>query len=212
MNLDKSDVKVGTANEIGCRLDDMLEANTRELHRFEGAVTALRTGASAIENLEKAVDRELDEGKIPDLETAVLIKKWTGRMHQALTNLAMQADNNRVMQTGKISAMQGAVEVTRKFREEEMNRAATLRTALEQNKARASDHVVAEVGDRPGLSIKERRLAEAASEQKSVPAETPQNGTSHHKVEDLLKTPAEKELKTAQPRQVKKAPKKALKK
>jgi hypothetical protein len=198
--LDKSDVKVGTATEIGCRLDDMLEAQVRELHRFEGAVTAFRTGALAVEGLEKAVDRELDEGAIPDLETASLLKKYTGRMHQVLTNLAMQADNNRLMQTGKISAMQGAVEVTRKFREEEMNRAVTLRSALEQNKARTSDHVVASPEDRPGLSIKERRLAEEASEEDPLPVAPVKNGVSSHKVDDLLKVPGEKELKTAQPR------------
>jgi len=180
VNLDKSDVKVGAANEIGCRLDDMLEAQTKDLYRHEGMVTAFRTGATAVENLEKFIDAEMDEGKI-ELETAAHIKRWVGRTRHALTNLSMQADNNRIMQTGKISAMEAAVAATKKFKEEEMARASTLRVALQAKQA-AGDHVVADEVGRPGMTIKEQRLAEEA-------AEAPKNGASQHKVEDLQKMP-----------------------
>lgn len=182
MNLDKSDVKVGAANEIGCRLDDMLESQTKDLYRHEGMVTAFRAGALAVENLEKLIDAEMDEGKV-ELETAVLLKRWVARARHVLTNLSQQADNNRIMQTGKISAMESAVAATKKFKEEEMARAATLRVALQAKQA-AGDHVVADEIGRPGMTIKEQRLAEEPT------PEAPKNGMSQHKVEDLQKMPA----------------------
>jgi hypothetical protein len=168
MSIEKAQVKVGTAHEIGCRLDDALEAATKDLYRLEGAAQAFRQAAQSVEGLAKHVDREMDEGKF-DLETAKLIKKYVERAHQMMTNLTMQADNNRMAQTGKVSGAEAAVQLVKKFRDDEERKAEALRVALAARAAEAEAPVADEgprpVGLRPGASIKERRLAEELAAQ-----------------------------------------------
>ena len=173
MSIEKAQVKVGTAHEIGCRLDDSLEAATKDLYRLEGAAQAFRQAAQSVESLAKHVDAEMDAGKF-DLEAAKLIKRYVERAHQMMTNLTMQADNNRMAQTGKVAGAEAAVQLVKKFRDEEERKADLLRAAIA---ARAAEPAVAEpaqeeglrpVGLRPGMSIKERRLAEEAAAAQST--------------------------------------------
>ena len=91
--------------------------------------------------------------------------------------------NGKIVQTGKIQAMQTAVTVTKKFKDDEETKASTLRAARlaasEREKSNAyvdepQDRFSRPVGVRPGMSIKERRLMEAQSEVQKNDAETSQ--------------------------------------
>lgn len=176
MNLDKSDLKIQTANELGCRLDDLLEGSQKELYRLEGSVTSFKKSMTSIEDLEKVVDKEMDEGKF-DLEVATHIKRFTDRARQMLLNMALNAENLRLMQLGKIQAYEHSVSSTKKFVTDEASRAAQLREAVEAaRKAQANSTngapVSAEIDDprRPPPSIKVQRLAEEAAAAAAVPA------------------------------------------
>lgn len=180
MNLDKSDLKILTAHELGCRLDDYLDANTKDMYRLEGGVTALRAASLSLDGLMKVVDKEMDEGKF-DLEQAAHIKKFVQRAAQMVLNLALQHENNRIAQTGRVAALDGAVSIARKFKEEESKKVEALRLALAQNKITADGEVVegeelegARIpGLRPGMTVKERRLAEDAAVGEGVEVPTP---------------------------------------
>jgi hypothetical protein len=175
MNLDKSELKIGVAHELGCRLDDNLEATQKETTRFEGANQALQQVSKAIEGLLPHVDKDIEEGKF-GLEAAADIKRYILRAAQVATNLSKVAENNRLIYSGRIQAMEMSVKIVKKFQEDEATKVANFKKAVSEGA------IVEEVsgltpamggprpvtGIRPGMSIKEQRLAEAAAEAAAV--------------------------------------------
>lgn len=172
MSIEKAEIKVGTAHEIGCRLDDVLEGTNKDLYRLEGAATAFRKGAESVETLAKAVEVELEKGEY-DLEVAARLKRYISRAQQMLTNLAMNADNNRITQAGKVQAMQMAVGIVKKFKDAEESKINTLRQAMLISQGEAVSGEPRAAGLRPAMSIKERRIAEEAAQQTVEVAEAP---------------------------------------
>lgn len=177
MSIDKTDIKVGAAHEIGCRLDDVLDGATKDMYRLEGAASAFQQATKSIESLMKIVDKDLDGDKI-DLETIKVIKSYVQRAHNVMINLSSQAETNKLTQSGKVQAMQKAIEITKKFKDEELNKAQNLRIAYvrmkeqlearEKNSIDSAEDITDEkiprpTGMRPGLSIKERRKLAAAA-------------------------------------------------
>lgn len=175
MSIEKSEVKVGTAHELGCRLDDALESLTKDLYRLEGSLTALKHAAQSADVIYKTIDRDIDEGKI-ELEEASRAKKYIEKYVGVLNSSASQSENNRVVQMGKMQAMQIAVQIAKKFKDDEENKLNVLKTAYSNLKAQDVSDVkeTRPAGVRPGLSIKERRLAaelqkkEEESDQKNI--------------------------------------------
>jgi len=96
MSIEKAEVKVGTANEIGNRLDDVLEGTTKDLYRLEGAAVAYRQAVQAVEVVSTVIDKDMDEGKV-GLEEASLIKKYLERARQNVQGQSAQAEHNRVV-------------------------------------------------------------------------------------------------------------------
>lgn len=179
MNVNKAEIKIFTAHELGCRLDDLLESNTKDMYRLEGGVVALRQAITSIEGLLAVVDKEMDAEKF-DLEQAKEIKRYIQRAAQILTNLALNTDNNRIAYGGRMQALELAVGVAKKYQDDESKKVAALGAAMAQNrvvKDGDSHEMVDTEGDRPvavrpGMSLKEQRLAEAAAEEALEAAKT----------------------------------------
>jgi hypothetical protein len=180
MNLDKSELKIGVAHELGCRLDDTLEAAQKDVLRFEGAIQAFLQASQAVEGLLSHVDKDIDEGKL-DLQVAAEIKKYLVRASQVSAVLAKQAENNRLVHSGRVLAMEMSVKIVKKFQEDEATKVANFKKALSEGT------IVEETsgftptaggprpvpGIRPGMSIKERRLAEEAAAAAEVTSVVP---------------------------------------
>lgn len=171
MNVNKAEIKIFTAHELGCRLDDLLESNTKDMYRLEGGVVALRQAVTALEGLLVVVDKEMDADKF-DLEQAKEIKRYVQRSIQAVTNMVLNTDNNRIAYGGRMQALGLAVEVAKKYQDEESKKIAALQEAVAQNRVvkDGDSHEMTDsdggrpIAVRPGLSIKEQRLAEEAAE------------------------------------------------
>jgi len=171
VNVNKAEIKIFTAHELGCRLDDLLESNTKDMYRLEGGVVALRQAVTALEGLLVVVDKEMDADKF-DLEQAKEIKRYVQRSIQAVTNMVLNTDNNRIAYGGRMQALGLAVEVAKKYQDEESKKIAALQEAVAQNRVvkDGDSHEMTDsdggrpIAVRPGLSIKEQRLAEEAAE------------------------------------------------
>lgn len=197
MSLDKFDVKMGTASEIGNRMDDMREATIQELHRLEGTVTAFQAAAVSLETLGSHVNKDIEEGKF-DLEVAKHIQRYTTRAHQLVLNLSKQAENNRMTQQGKVYGLEAAIKVTKKYHDDEASKIMTLRLALQAQKLVERDGSLESVGTgaspvgvHPNMTLKEQRLLEEQQEKLKQEAATP---SEPEKVEVLL-TPEKVEVK-----------------
>lgn len=209
MSLLKSEAKLTAVNELGNRLDDVLESATKDLYREEGAVSALRNAAVSLENLVKVVHKDLDE-KETDLEVSKMIKSYLERARNNIVNLANVAENNKQAQAGKISAFQQAVSIAKKYRDEEINRQQILRRALERSleeenqikESNESESAGRAVGSRPGPSIKLRRLStsedtsvQISGEDQKEKTEEVQSEIQSEVVEQATKTKSKKQKK-----------------
>lgn len=178
MSLLKSEAKLSAVNELGSRLDDVLENANKDLQKEEGAVTALKNAVASLDNLLKMISKELDD-KLVDLETQVLIKKYFDKARATVTTMAAVAENSRQAQVGKIAAFQQAVGIAKKYRDEEFRKFSAMKSAIEKSletqTEEQSDVVVPDaeaaepgrrpVGVRPPPPIKMQRLiADAVAE------------------------------------------------
>lgn len=200
MSLLKSEVKLSAVNEIGCRLDDVLENATQDLYRAEGSVSALKQAVSSLENLLKILDKELNDKEV-NLESCGTIKSYFNRSIATVSNLVSAAETNRQTQVGKIQGFQQAVQVAKKYKDEELNKLHVLQAAIQSNaeEKEKEPQVSVEstqepqkqipprpVGVRPGPSIKAQRLAEQLKEvQENTDNSTPVDG--NEKKEELKK-------------------------
>lgn len=153
MNIDKAQIKVGAVHEVGVRLDDALDGARADVHRADGASAALEKAAEACAHVFKMVDREVDEGKIPDLETASMIKKWVDRCLMTLRDARTNAVFSKAQAQGKVAALEMAVGIAKKFVDDENKKIDNFQAAV------ASGALTREDVGRPPPSIKQQRLA-----------------------------------------------------
>lgn len=165
-NMLKSEVKIGAVHEIGCRLDDNLESITKDLYRAEGTASVWSQVLSTVESLNRNVDKEIDDGKI-DLGTATNIRRYLSQLLNIASASTKQAEQNKAATSGKVQALQMAIQITKKYKDEELAKLQVLQTAIEKGFVKRTDdgELVREEGPRPegihpGMSLKQKRLAE----------------------------------------------------
>jgi hypothetical protein len=160
MNFDKAEVKIGTFDEVGNKLDDVLEAMQAEASRMEGAAVAFGKGAEAVAALLQHVDKDTDEGTL-DLEVAKHVKRYLDRARVALVNLGMNASNQSFVAKGRVIGLQTSVGVVKKFKTEAENNRAVMLSVLASQKEGAPGVEVRD-GRPVSLPLKAVRLAEEA--------------------------------------------------
>ena len=153
MNVDKAELKIAVATDIGASIEDTFEAAKKDMYRQEGAINAYSQAAKACELLCEHVNKDLEEGKIESLETADLVKHWLTRAANAQRTLVRNAENLGMAASGRVAGLEQTVELVRKYRDAEKLKIAAAKLVSPQ------DPAVVDLS-RPGLSIKERRLLE----------------------------------------------------
>jgi len=154
MGIEKSEIKLGTLQELGVKFDDVRDSLLREIAQKEGAVYGLVEGAKAIESMKLHVNMDIDAGTY-DLETAKSIKLYLDRSIDALHNLSRRIENDRILSSGKVVAMDAVIKITKK--ECDLEREKIHALAQQQQSTLRQEDVA---GSHPGLSIKEERQLE----------------------------------------------------
>lgn len=159
MSVLKSELKQLVTHEVGVRVEDALEAAKRDLSVLEGRQGAFADGSRALEALLVSVDKDIEEEKY-DAGVGEHVKRYVLRCVHAMGNLATNAANLRIAQTGKVQGFAQTI--------------ALLQNMMDAEKAKAAAIVAAESlpppeyarerveGTRPA-SIKELRLAEESA-------------------------------------------------
>lgn len=179
MSVLKAELKQLITGEIGVRVEDSLDAAKRELAVLEGRQAAFMDGSKAAEALMASVDRDVTEGKY-DLPTAEQVKRYVARCIHALQNLAAQAQNYRIAQTGKVQGLEQTVILLKGLMDAERAKAAALTAATAEAAPAlpAEQPTAAPVGPSRGRpegmapppTIKAQRLAEEAAAKAAPPA------------------------------------------
>jgi len=180
MSLEKSEVRIGVANEIGCAMDDALEAARGQVKYCEGGNAFLLTAQKKVQALAKLVDDDLDgkgEGLIKDPETAGLVKKYITRAVAIVGSEAATAGNAKLVAMGHVQAYETAVKGIKKkvdlenakVAQAKKNEEKALRGGAFDGARLVGSHRL--VGEHPGPGIKAQRQAEEAAE-KAKPKKT----------------------------------------
>lgn len=164
------DVKLNTAHEIGCRLDDMLENSNKDLYRAAGAIEALKQMLTVLEDLPKVIDKDLDDGQF-ELDVAAIAKSYIIRAQTAAKGMLSNSETNKMLMQGRINAMSQAVRMVKEFGDAEKRRDDAMKAAYDQALKRAREEIEKvqdaqadeqrKIGERPSSSLKMKRLAES---------------------------------------------------
>jgi hypothetical protein len=184
MSQERARFRAAVAHEIGGRLEDLLESAKSEAVRWEGCNQGLLNGQKAIEGLHAHVDKDIEDGQY-DLPTGKIAKLYVTRASQVCANLAVQAANQRAMMSGSVSMADSVVKIVKKFFDEEIRKAEAIAAAEAEPLVGSVANPQSPEGSaerrtngrlppvRPGLTIKQQRLAEEAAEKASAPTPEP---------------------------------------
>jgi hypothetical protein len=181
MSLIKSESKIQAINEVGCRLDDVLENSRKETYRLEGAVESYKSIIFNLDNLFKTLSGEVDKENI-DPPSKRIINSYIDRVRSVVQHNLRAMEEKQKVHAGKLQGFEQAVTIAKKVKDEELGKLQVLKDAItlklseaEASKEESQDDEGEEgkikqksvgrtPGTRPGPSIKLQRLAEEAVE------------------------------------------------
>jgi len=144
VSVEKSELRSYAIHEVGCKLDDVLDAAKLDVARFDGAGEALTLAADRI----SAVYQEIDRETVPDgslsLEDASLAKRYVTRCVDFLSKAADDAVRGKFRAEGKVIGLEQSVVVAKSLYD------------LEKSKANPPPQEGRDANGKP-LPLKERR-------------------------------------------------------
>jgi hypothetical protein len=173
MGIDKSELKILIANNIGADIEDQLESSKRTVHQLEGAVAALGQAATAVPlGVIAKIDKILEEGVIKDdmpaLQVYTLLKKYVTKCGDFLQHLSEVEKLKVTSQHGEVRGIEFSLGLIKKIKDDEIKKVEALAKFLEdESKSPNIDRRGRPVGAHPGGSS----LAERRAEGKKLKAE-----------------------------------------
>lgn len=163
MGVEKSEIKMAVAHELGAGFDDALEAAERDIYRWDGAKTSLRGAASAIEGLMEHAKRDLD-AELLNEESFKLVRKWVQRATEIVRNLRTQAEVHEQRSHGRVEALKTSVKITKKLYDDEQAKLKALQEHVEEEPTGEVTRLGPRrpTGVRPPNVIAAKKAAEAA--------------------------------------------------
>lgn len=163
MGVEKSEIKMAVAHELGAGFDDALEAAEQDILRWDGAKTSLKSAAAAVEALIAHAKRDL-EAEVIDEERFVLVRKWLQRATEVVRNLRTQAEVHEQRAHGRVDAFKTTVKLTKKLFDNEEAKLKGLQEHVEEEPTgEVPRHTPARpTGTRPPNVIAAKKAAEKA--------------------------------------------------
>ena len=127
MNIDKSQIKMIVANDIGADIEDRLEGERRAANELSGGAQALKQAAKKVPNdLIAAINNEMEEGKISDgMEAHLvvqLVKKYLTKAGDFLAHLGDIEQQKAIVQGGRVDGMMSTIDMVKKVRDVEADK------------------------------------------------------------------------------------------
>lgn len=166
-SLVKAEIRIATANEIGVRMDDALEAAKSDVARADGAASAGVKIGDGIETVVGMMQKDIDDGKL-DLEQGKLVAAWLARARTVASNYVVASHQVKTLAQGRVMGFEAAVASVAKLKTEEENKVRTILAA-----AALEDIAPDDVGPKP--TIKQQYAAEDAL---ALAARTPAKKTA----------------------------------
>jgi hypothetical protein len=177
VNLEKSQLKIQLANNLGADIEDRLAGEQRAVHELEGANDALRQAAVKVpQDLAAKVDTALAEGELKDmtaLEASEFAKKYLTKAGDYLMHLATMEKSKAEAQKARVQGLEFAMDTVKELRDAEVDRMQGVLNAIEEDED--PPRTEAELARKAHGSLAERRAdakakkAEAPRPKKKIP-------------------------------------------
>jgi len=137
MSIDKAEVKILTANEIGASLEDMLEEAQKNEHMYAGAKEALGHAYKNIGQLTEVLKNEIEEGtiKLGELrepeQIEGLVRKFIARAMNVVESMQLHAQSSQIGAAGMVAAFTKAMGVPKKVMDVERGKLEAIRAAIQ---------------------------------------------------------------------------------
>jgi len=165
MNVEKSEIKMLVAKELGKKLSEMKEAAGKDLHRNEGAAGALKQGFEKLEVHKGFYKKELMEDQISPEEHAQIMTV-IARCQGILTNLSDAAVISKFIKQGEVLAYSKSNSIISSIHESERSKLEELYRAIENGEVVLEDGTVRPESVSQGNSVlddlNQRRIDAAA--------------------------------------------------
>jgi hypothetical protein len=157
VSVDKSEIKMQAAHEVGARIDDALEAADREALRIEGGMEWITRAMPLVIGGQTAINAEVDGGKL-DLESAKIANDIIGKIATGLAKLGASAGAELHAARGKAAGLRQAIGLTKQVFDVEKAKMARQADAEEVPPGQAESATeVRKPGQRPKAPLKTKR-------------------------------------------------------
>ena len=169
MGIEKAEIKKAVAYDIGCSLEDALEAAKNEVHRWEGSKLAYRQAADGVNALVVHLKKDVEAGEL-GLEEAEGIKRWLMRGTEICRNLGLQSDALICKAKGKIEALEKSILMVKKVHDREEQKISDSRAIADEEKDINPRRNARPVGQHPGRSeAQNRRVGVVETSEQKLP-------------------------------------------
>lgn len=144
MNVQKSELKMALVKDIGKTLEDRETAHMAEVHRLEGATSALKQGAENLDSVKAFYQKEVEEEKFEEKDLEVVMKA-IDRCRGILISLSDVAKAQKLVKQGEAQEAKKMSDLIEKlYHDERAKLAAVLKgiddgTITSENVGRAVD-------------------------------------------------------------------------
>ena len=144
MAIDKSELKMAVAHELGAGFDDALERAAADTNKWVGAKTALGDAATAIEKLLAHISQDVKDEDMT-IEQSTAAQKYVRRAAEICRNLKLKAEIHEQRAHGRVEALGTVIKVTKNLFEKEKSKVEALKAHAETE----DEEPDAEVSRRP---------------------------------------------------------------
>jgi len=175
MSIEKSELKILIAQNLGADIEDRLESAKRSVHHLEGGAEALRQAAIAVPaGVIAKIDILFNEGNIKEgmtaLEVYEKLKKYVSKCGDFLSHLSENEKSKINMQQGEVNGIQVAMRIVKDMYDKEIASVQAVKDHLdaiasgdEEAILRSSRGAARPSGVRPGPSTASVRKAQGGN-------------------------------------------------
>jgi uncharacterized phage infection (PIP) family protein YhgE len=183
--VEKAEVKILTAHDIGADIEDMMEQAQKAEHMHEGGKLALGDAAKKVNVLAEHLRKSIEDGdiKLEEIDSPEkiegLVRKYIARAVNILENLQLMAQNSQIGSAGMVAGYKNAMKAPMKIMEGERKKMEALKEAIEEQQKTGDQDldlrpVGRATGAHPGDPLADRRKSNGQTEktEQNVPEQS----------------------------------------
>jgi len=174
--LEKAEIKILTAGDIGADIEDMMEQAQKAEHMHEGAKLALGDASRKVNALAEHLKKSIEDGdlKLGEIDSPEkidgLVRKYIVRAVNILENLQLMAQNSQIGSAGMVAGYKSAMRAPMKVMEGERKKMEALKEAIEEQQRTGDPDLILRpvsraTGAHPGDPLADRRKSNGQTEE-----------------------------------------------